>query len=138
MTAWGKNRAGFVSSLAKSTESELNLLDISVASPCTDRSKNFIPEARALTCLLAENLRQLTVKSGWANDSIYLAAWLVVQGYLLGQPQVRLNQLSDVSSIDSDKKNAALQFLRLRLAHRQHATPHFFCHCQYSRRRSAG
>lgn len=108
MTAWGKNRAGFVSSLAKSTESELNLLDISVASPCADRSKNFIPEARALTCLLAENLRQLTVKSGWANDSIYLAAWLVVQGYLLGQPQVRLNQLSDVSSIDSDKKNAVL------------------------------
>ncbi len=111
MTALGENKAEFVSPLAKATDGELNLFDISTPSPRSDRPESLIPRAQALSCSLAANLRQLTVKSGWADDSIYMAAWLVVQGYLLGQPHVRLNkmrEMSDASNIDREQKNVVL------------------------------
>jgi amino acid adenylation domain-containing protein len=108
MTALDENKGGNLSSLANSTDVELGLLDISVASLGVHCSEDFVTNVRALEPSLAGKVQQLTAKSGWAEDSIYMAAWLVVQSYLLGQSQVRLNQHREITDLGLDRKYPVL------------------------------
>jgi AMP-binding enzyme len=92
MTASEEMSSGNSEMLSNAPSIELSLLDVTVASPHSHNADNLTVKSRALDAAAAAKIRHLAVEAGCAYNSVYMAAWLVVQDCVLGQSQVRLNQ----------------------------------------------
>ncbi len=81
---------------------EFSLLDITIASPRVNSAyhsaNEFSTSLRTLDAATAAKIHNLAVEAGWADDSVYVAAWLAVQDRILGQSQVRLNQFRETAN----------------------------------------
>jgi amino acid adenylation domain-containing protein len=102
MTASEEMSSGNSEMLSNAPSIELSLLDIAIASSRANSAhqstNQFTASSRTLDAATATKILHLTAEAGWADDSVYMAAWLVVQDRVLGQSQVRLNQLRETAN----------------------------------------
>jgi amino acid adenylation domain-containing protein len=96
MTAAEEMSSGNSEMLSNAPSIELSLLDIAIASSRANSAhqstNKFTASSRMLDLVLATKIQSLTAYASWADESVYMAAWLLVQDCVLGQSQVRLNQ----------------------------------------------
>ncbi len=103
MTASEEMSSGSSEMLSNAPSIELSLLDVAIASSyrangAHQSTSKFTTCSSTLDPALTTKIQSLTADAGWADDSVYMAAWLLVQDRVLGQSQVRLNQFLETAN----------------------------------------